>query len=73
LLYLLEANVVKNNLEKELNYLEKVLSICDEGIEAIECNTEQVEQLVENTLTNSNISLSNLNILDIPIEIDGAL
>ena len=67
LLYLLEANVGKNNLEKEPNCLEQILSICDETIGLIECNTEQVVQLVENTLTNSDISLSNLNILDIPI------
>ncbi|KAF0688765.1 Uncharacterized protein FWK35_00038508, partial [Aphis craccivora] len=73
LLYLLEANMGKNNLEKEPNYLEQLLNICDERIGMIECNTEPVEQLIENTLSNSDISLSNLNILDIPIEIDGIL
>lgn len=72
LLYLLESNIAKNNLEKESNYLEKLLNICDERIGMMECNTEQVK-LVENTLTNSDISLPNLNILDTPIEIDGVL
>jgi len=61
-------------LEKEQNYLEKLLSIiCDGRIGMIECNTEQVEPLVENTILSSDISLSNLNILNIPIEIDGVL
>jgi len=63
----------KNNLEKEPNYLEQHLNICDERIGTIECNTETVLQLIENTLSNSGISLSNLNILEIPIEIDGIL
>jgi len=55
----------KNNLEKEPNYLEQLLNICDKRVGMIECNTEPVEQLIENTLSNSDISLSNLNILDI--------
>jgi len=37
LLYLLEANMGKNNLEKEPNYLEQLLNICDERIGMIEC------------------------------------
>lgn len=71
LLYLLESSTILEDVEKD--HLKKLLNICDKRIENSECNTEQVEKLVENTLTNSDVSLSNLNILDIPIEIDGVL
>ncbi|XP_022180196.1 uncharacterized protein LOC111040570 [Myzus persicae] len=49
LLYLLEANMGKNNLEKKPNYLEQLLNMCDERIGMIEYIPIEIDGILYNT------------------------